>query len=71
LYRVIEDLGGMNFEVIEDRIYNFLKNLDGKKSFVIDITDTYFEGEKVEGEAKRGKRRESEKANTDRFSNHV
>jgi hypothetical protein len=43
----------------------------GKKSFVIDITDTYFEGEKVEGEAKRGKRRESEKANTDRFSNHV
>ena len=55
LYKAIEDLGDMNFEVIEDGIYNFLKNLDWKKSFVIDITDTYFEGEKVEGEARRGK----------------
>ncbi|MGC8497418.1 MAG: transposase [Thermoplasmata archaeon] len=55
LYRAIEDLVDMNFEIIEEKIYNFLKRYDTKKSFVIDITDTYFEGEKVEGEARKGK----------------
>lgn len=55
LYRAIEDFSDMDFEAIEENIYGILRKHDSKKAFVIDITDTYFEGKKVEGVARRGK----------------
>jgi len=55
LYRAIEDFSNKDFEIIEERIYELLRKYDLKKSYVIDITDTYFEGKKVEGYARRGK----------------
>ena len=54
LYRAIEDFSNKDFEIIEERFYELLRKYDLKKSYVIDITDTYFDGKKVEGYA--GKR---------------
>ena len=45
----------IEFSKVEQNIANLLSNLEEKCSLVIDVTDTYFEGETLEDEPRRGK----------------
>ncbi len=56
LYEVLTDLNSMRFEKIERTIFSkFMKMKREKTTVVLDVTDTYFEGNGWEGKKRRGK----------------
>ena len=55
LYEALEQLQDVDFSKIEENIAAQLSQHEGKRSLVIDVTDTYFEGESLEEEPRRCK----------------
>lgn len=55
LYNALEELGTMDFSMVEGTIRKSLSQNEEKRSLIIDVTDTYFEGESMDDEPRRGK----------------
>lgn len=55
LYEALEQLQDIDFTKIEENLAARLSRHEEKRSLVIDVTDTYFEGEAIEEEPRRGK----------------
>ncbi len=55
LYDALYGLNNMDFSKIENKLSNIFSDIDGNNAVIIDITDTYFEGNSIEGLARRGK----------------
>jgi transposase len=55
LYDALEQLQDTDFSKVEANIASILSNHETKKSLVIDVTDTYFEGDSFDEEPRRGK----------------
>jgi hypothetical protein len=55
LYEALEQLQDIDFCTIEESLAARLSKHEGKRSLVIDVTDTYFEGESLDEEPRRGK----------------
>jgi len=56
LYDALTDLDEMDFSKIQDTIYNYLEKYEPKnKAMVIDVTDTYFEGNNINIKKRKGK----------------
>ena len=57
LYRSLDHLEQCNFEIIEQRIYEYWQKLAPKDndSFVLDVTDTYYNGKHDRSTPRRGK----------------
>lgn len=55
LYDALEELEEMDFSPIEASLSSIFSSIDEKNAVIIDITDTYFEGESMGGDPRRGK----------------
>ncbi len=55
LYDALEELGAMDFTRVEGAIRERAIENEEMKSLIIDVTGTYFEGESMEDEPRRGK----------------
>jgi transposase len=55
LYEALEQLQEVDFCKIEESLAARLSKHEGKRSLVIDVTDTYFEGESLDEAPRRGK----------------
>ncbi|MDG6928390.1 MAG: transposase [Nitrososphaerota archaeon] len=55
LYNALEELGAMDFTRVEGAIREMAVENEEMKSLIIDVTDTYFKGESMEDEPRRGK----------------
>jgi len=56
LYETLGELSEMDFTKVEEGIFSKLKDYErGRRSIIIDVTDTYFEGSSIEDEPRRGK----------------
>jgi transposase len=55
LYDALEQLQDVDFSKIEEGIAAQLSKHEGKRSLVVDLTDTYFEGESLDEAPRRGK----------------
>ena len=55
LYDALDGLNNMDFSKIENKLSSIFSDIDGNNAVIIDITDTYFEGNSIEGLARRGK----------------
>lgn len=57
LYTALDHLDECDFEKIEQSIFGFWKKLDpaDNKSFVLDVTDTYYNGKHVDSSVRKGK----------------
>lgn len=55
LYDALEQLQDVDFSQIEEKIASQLSKREDKRSLVIDVTDTYFEGDSLEEQPRRGK----------------
>jgi len=55
LYETLEQLQDLDFSKIEKTIANILADCEPKNSLIIDVTDTYFEGESFDEKPRRGK----------------
>jgi transposase len=55
LYNALDQLQEQDFAAVETNMTQFFGNYEPKRSLVIDVTDTYFEGDSVEEEPRRGK----------------
>lgn len=57
LYRALDYLEDCDFEKVEHSISHYWKKIasDDTKSFVLDVTDTYYSGSKDDSSARRGK----------------
>jgi transposase len=55
LYDALDQLQELDFSALETNMTQFFGSYEPKRSLVIDVTDTYFEGDSVEEEPRRGK----------------
>jgi transposase len=56
LYEEIRNISELNFEKIEQNLFSNFKDFESiKDAAIIDVTDTYFEGKKIEGKSRKGK----------------
>ena len=55
LYDALEQLQTIDFSKVETNVANYLSKHEEKRSLVIDVTDTYFEGDSLEEKPRRGK----------------
>lgn len=55
LYNALEQLQDTDFSKVEASITSVLSSHEAKKALVIDVTDTYFEGDSFDEETRRGK----------------
>lgn len=55
LYDALEQLQTIDFSKVETNVANYLSKHEEKRSLVIDVTDTYFEGDSFEEKPRRGK----------------
>ena len=58
LYDALDGLNNMDFSKIENKlssIFSSISDIDGNNAVIIDITDTYFEGNSIDGVPRRGK----------------
>jgi transposase len=56
LYEEITNISDLNFGKIEQNLFSIFQDFESiKDAAVIDVTDTYFEGKKIEGKRRKGK----------------
>lgn len=55
LYEALEQLQDVDFSKIEENLAAHLSEHEEKRSLVIDVTDTYFEGDSIDEKPRRGK----------------
>ena len=55
LYDAPDELNNMDFSKIENKLSNIFSDIDGNNAVIIDITDTYFDGNSIDGLPGRGK----------------
>ena len=55
LYDALEKLQSFDFSTVEANITATLSKHEAKRSLIIDVTDTYFEGDSLQDEPRRGK----------------
>ena len=55
LYDSLDTLNEMDFSRMEESLSGIFSSIDDRNAVIIDVTDTYFEGDSIEGKARRGK----------------
>ena len=55
LYDALDELNNMDFSKIENKLSSIFSGIDGNNAVIKDITDTYFEGNSIDGVPGRGK----------------
>ena len=55
LYDALDELNNMDFSKIENKLSNIFSDIDGNNAVIIDITETYCEGNSIDGVPRRGK----------------
>lgn len=56
LYDTISNLSDLHFDIVEKNLFSKFSEFEkSKNAAVIDVTDTYFEGNKIEGKRRKGK----------------
>ena len=56
LHDSLDELNELDFTKMEDNLSSIFSKMDENRAVIIDVTDTYFEGKRMEGEYRSGKR---------------